>query len=161
MHTETQELKDAGLKITAPRIKILQILESSSIRHMSAEDVYKQLISNEDEEDVMNVIRKLNGLKILTSSKYSGRSELSDKAIKTLKKEGFEELMIVKEGDEEIKFLIDEKDGKIREFVMVISGDEDGDFFLMSMTGNLDLKDISKLSETMDIDGFEHLDKVE
>ena len=90
-----------------------------------------QIPESEDEEDVMNVIRKLNGLKILTSSKYSGRSELSDKAIKTLKKEGFEELMIVKEGDEEIKFLIDEKDGKIREFVMVISGDEDGDFFLL------------------------------
>jgi len=107
------------------------------------------------------VIRKLNGLKILTSSEYSGRRELSEKAVKTLTKEGFEELMIVKEGEEEIKFLISEKNGKINEFVMLISGDEDGDFFLMSMTGNLDLKDISKLSQTMDIDGFEHLDKVE
>jgi len=120
-----------------------------------------QIPESDDEEDVMNVIRKLNGLKILTSSEYSGRRELSEKAVKTLTKEGFEELMIVKEGEEEIKFLISEKNGKINEFVMLISGDEDGDFFLMSMTGNLDLKDISKLSQTMDIDGFEHLDKVE
>jgi hypothetical protein len=120
-----------------------------------------QIPEAEDEEDVMNVIRKLNGLKILTSSKYSGRAELSKKAVKTLTKEGFEELMIIKEGDEEIKFLINEENGKIQEFVMVIIGDADGDFFLMSMTGNLDLNDISKLSKTMDIDGFEHLDKVE
>ena len=42
---------------------------------------------------------------------------------------------------------------------MIVNGDHD--FLLMTMTGDLDLKDISKLSKTMDIDGFEHLDKVD
>jgi hypothetical protein len=124
-------------------------------------ELIAQIPESEDEEDVMNVIRKLNGLKILTSSEYPERAELSRKAVKLIADKGFEELMIIKEGEEEIKFLIHEKDGHISEFVMLIAEDNDGDFFLMSMTGNLDLDDISKLSKTLDIDGFEHLEKVE
>ena len=120
-----------------------------------------QIPESEDEEDVMNVIRKLNGLKILTSSEYPGREELSREAVKIISDKGFEELMIIKEGEEEIKFLIHEDDGHISEFVMLIAEDDDGDFFLMTMTGNLQLEDISKLSKTLDIDGFEHLDKVD
>jgi hypothetical protein len=124
-------------------------------------ELIAQIPESEDEEDVMNVIRKLNGLKILTSSEYPERAELSRKAVKLIADKGFEELMIIKEGEEEIKFLIHEKDGHIIEFVMLIAEDEDGDFFLMSMSGNLDLKDISRLSKTLDIDGFEHLEKVD
>ena len=45
MSFENQELRKAGLKITLPRVKILQILESVDLghRHMSAEDVYRAL----------------------------------------------------------------------------------------------------------------------
>lgn len=59
MQPETQELKDAGLKITAPRVKIFQILESSAIRHMTAEDVYRQLISNNEDIGLATVYRVL------------------------------------------------------------------------------------------------------
>ena len=41
---DTQELKKAGLKATLPRLRILEILEGTTDRHMSAEDVYKALI---------------------------------------------------------------------------------------------------------------------
>jgi Fur family ferric uptake transcriptional regulator len=59
MNTETKDLKDAGLKITAPRVKILQILESSDIRHMSAEDVYRNLLTNNEEIGLATVYRVL------------------------------------------------------------------------------------------------------
>ena len=59
MAVESQELKDAGLKITLPRIKILQILESSDVHHLSAEDVYKQLIQNDEEIGLATVYRVL------------------------------------------------------------------------------------------------------
>ena len=49
MPAESQELKDAGLKITLPRVKILQILESAEVHHVSAEDVYKLLLANDEE----------------------------------------------------------------------------------------------------------------
>ena len=59
MNTETKDLKEAGLKITAPRVKILQILESSDIRHMSAEDVYRKLLANNEEIGLATVYRVL------------------------------------------------------------------------------------------------------
>ena len=59
MAAESQELKDAGLKITLPRIKILQILESSDIRHVSAEDVYKMLLKGGEEIGLATVYRVL------------------------------------------------------------------------------------------------------
>ena len=59
MKTETKELKEAGLKITAPRVKILQILESSTIRHLSAEDVYRKLLTNNEEIGLATVYRVL------------------------------------------------------------------------------------------------------
>ena len=59
MAEESQELKDAGLKITLPRIKILQILDSAEVHHVSAEDVYKILLNNGEEIGLATVYRVL------------------------------------------------------------------------------------------------------
>jgi Fur family ferric uptake transcriptional regulator len=59
MPDESQELKDAGLKITLPRVKILQILESAEVHHVSAEDVYKLLLKNGEEVGLATVYRVL------------------------------------------------------------------------------------------------------
>jgi Fur family transcriptional regulator, ferric uptake regulator len=58
-HLEAQDLKKAGLKATLPRIRILQILEESSERHMSAEDVYKTLLEHGEEVGLATVYRVL------------------------------------------------------------------------------------------------------
>ncbi|VAW88157.1 Ferric uptake regulation protein FUR [hydrothermal vent metagenome] len=52
-------LKKAGLKATAPRIKILEILESNVLRHVSAEDVYKYLLEIDEEIGLATVYRVL------------------------------------------------------------------------------------------------------
>ena len=59
MSTENQELRKAGLKVTLPRVKILQILESSDNKHMSAEDVYKALIEGDQDVGLATVYRVL------------------------------------------------------------------------------------------------------
>lgn len=56
---ENQDIRKAGLKVTLPRIKILEILESSEDRHVSAEDVYKQLLANDEEIGLATVYRVL------------------------------------------------------------------------------------------------------
>ena len=56
---ENQELRKAGLKVTLPRVKILQILEGAQGRHMSAEDVYKALLEAEDDVGLATVYRVL------------------------------------------------------------------------------------------------------
>ena len=53
------ELKEAGLKATLPRIRILQILEDSSEKHLSAEDVYKKLLDAGEEVGLATVYRVL------------------------------------------------------------------------------------------------------
>ena len=40
------DLKSSGLKATLPRLKVLEIFQNSSVRHLSAEDVYKLLLSD-------------------------------------------------------------------------------------------------------------------
>ncbi len=56
---ESQQLKEAGLKITMPRLKILQILEQSTRHHLSAEDVYKALSEMGEDVGLATVYRVL------------------------------------------------------------------------------------------------------
>lgn len=59
MAGENQELRKAGLKVTLPRVKILQILEGAEQRHMTAEDVYRALIEAGDDVGIATVYRVL------------------------------------------------------------------------------------------------------
>lgn len=59
MSAENSELRKAGLKVTLPRVKILNILESSDSHHLSAEDVYKKLLDAGDDVGLATVYRVL------------------------------------------------------------------------------------------------------
>ena len=56
---DSQQLKDAGLKITVPRLKVLQILEQSAEHHLSAENVYKALLDLGEDVGLATVYRVL------------------------------------------------------------------------------------------------------
>ncbi len=56
---QRQELKKAGLKVTLPRLKILEILESNEQRHLSAEDIYKELLGTGEDIGLATVYRVL------------------------------------------------------------------------------------------------------
>lgn len=56
---QRKELRQAGLKVTLPRLKILEILEDSKLRHMSAEDIYKQLLQEGEDIGLATVYRVL------------------------------------------------------------------------------------------------------
>lgn len=59
MSSGNQELRKAGLKVTLPRIKILQLLENAKDRHVSAEDVYKALLDSGEDVGLATVYRVL------------------------------------------------------------------------------------------------------
>ncbi len=61
MSAENQELRKAGLKVTLPRVKILQILENrdNEVQHMSAEDVYRALLDAGEDVGLATVYRVL------------------------------------------------------------------------------------------------------
>ena len=56
---ETSDLKKAGLKVTLPRMKILEFLEHSNVRHQSAEDIYRALLDDGEEIGLATVYRVL------------------------------------------------------------------------------------------------------
>ena len=59
MAGENQELRKVGLKVTVPRVKILQMLETNNQRHLSAEDVYKNLLETGEDVGLATVYRVL------------------------------------------------------------------------------------------------------
>lgn len=56
---QRQDLRKAGLKVTLPRLKILEILENSPMRHMSAEDIYRELLDSGEDIGLATVYRVL------------------------------------------------------------------------------------------------------
>ncbi|HEX5694536.1 MAG TPA: ferric iron uptake transcriptional regulator, partial [Arenimonas sp.] len=56
---ESQDLRKAGLKVTHPRMRILEILETTSPRHLTAEDIYRQLLGHGDDIGLATVYRVL------------------------------------------------------------------------------------------------------
>jgi Fur family ferric uptake transcriptional regulator len=56
---QRQELRKAGLKVTLPRLKILEILEKSKDSHLSAEDIYRELLDSGEEIGLATVYRVL------------------------------------------------------------------------------------------------------
>ena len=76
---QRQELRKAGLKITLPRLKILEILESSKQRHLSAEDIYKDLLDSGEEiglATVYRVLTQFEGAGLVTRHNFEGGSSV-------------------------------------------------------------------------------------
>lgn len=70
-----EEIKSSGLKATLPRLKILEVFQTGSQRHMSAEDVYRALLDDKAEVGLATVYRVLTQFEqagILTRSNFEG-----------------------------------------------------------------------------------------
>jgi Fur family ferric uptake transcriptional regulator len=59
MTTHAEDLKSSGLKATLPRLKILEVFQTSAVRHLTAEDVYKHLLSDGSDIGLATVYRVL------------------------------------------------------------------------------------------------------
>lgn len=108
-----------------------------------------------EEKDLIDSVSKLDGLKIIVADSSENPKALFDQTMKRLPSR-FEELMTVNDEAEHIVFMIDEKDGRVKELIMVMKGDDE--FVMLSLFGDIDLKEIAKISRQMNID---HLDKLE
>ena len=101
---QTKELKKAGLKATLPRIKIMEVLESTAIQeeaHFSAEDIYKELLNKGENIGLASVYR------VLTQFETAG----------IVKKHHFEDSHAVYEVIEENhEHMVDVESGKVLEF---------------------------------------------
>jgi hypothetical protein len=113
-----------------------------------------------DDKEVGDVVTKLTSIRIITidDSTLNKSVNFYSELGKKLNYKEFEELMVVKDGTETVKFLIKESGDKITELLMVSGGTSNS---LISIRGEIDLKSISKLSGSIGISELEKLDSID
>lgn len=110
------------------------------------------------EQEVVKTMSKIKGLKMLIGDSIVEAKSIYMKALSRTGSD-MEELMTVKNPNNEMRFMISESGGMITELLMIMYDEKS--VVLMSLIGDIDLKQISKMSKKMNIDGFEHLEKLE
>jgi hypothetical protein len=117
-------------------------------------------VEKEEDKAVLDAISKLKGLRVLGKRETRDSRALYNEALGFIPAKEYEELMSVRDKDRDMKFFIKETaPGKISELVMVAGGNEE--FMVLSLFGEIDLKQISKIGSKMDIDGLQHLNKMD
>ncbi|NNE33169.1 MAG: DUF4252 domain-containing protein [Winogradskyella sp.] len=127
-------------------------------------------------QEYMNMVKKITGLKVFTTGDESISSDMKATVDKYLRSSQLEELMRIKDGEQTVKFYV--KEGKdenhVKELLMFVSGlkeltkeqnieingkKREIETVLLSLTGDIDLRQVSKITNQMDIPGGEQLKK--
>ena len=116
-----------------------------------------------DDQELQDMMNGLKSIRILASddSDESGGEGINfyKEVMKDLAVEKYEELMVIKDGNQDLKFLIREEDGRIVELLLVGGGD--GDNVLISIRGIIDMKNISKIGKALNVEGLENIEKID
>lgn len=111
-------------------------------------------LNSTEGQQMMQVVKKIRSLKLLVKDHTTEGDRLFKEASSLVGKE-FEELMTVRDGKQNVRFLVKENaKGNIAELVMLVGGDE---FVAMSLVGDIDLNEISRIANGMNIDGLNEL----
>lgn len=125
--------------------------------------LFADIETEEDEDGFVELVKGLNCIKIVSvdseSPELNKEINFFDEIMQDFPEGIYEELMVVKKKDQDIKFYILKEDDKIQELLMIVGGVEDN--ALISIQGDINLKTISKLSKSMNIDGMENLEEIE
>lgn len=125
--------------------------------------LFADIETKEDESGFFELVKNLDNIKILSMEHDSTGKvphvNFYKEIMSDFPEDEYEELMVVKKKDQDIKFFIRKEGGKIAELLMVIGGVDDN--ALISIQGDIDLKTISKLSKTMELEGMENLEEIE
>lgn len=124
--------------------------------------LFKFLSKIEDDDDDLKALSGIESIKILTTDdpRITDGINFYDEVIKDLKMAPYEELMTVKESHQDIKILVNEKNGIIRELLLIAGGDG-CDNVLIIIRGNIDLKKMPELSNSIHMDELEILEALE
>lgn len=136
-------------------------------------------LDDEDAEDFIEIASDLKGIRILYYGEYEldkddledidvrkkeslsyNPLKLYDEVYSAIPKNKYEDLMVVKSDGTDVKFMVQEsRPGVIEELLMLV-GDE-SNFVFMSISGTIDLKKISRIANSIDVDGLEYLENLD
>lgn len=120
-------------------------------------------IGAESDDEYLNLIKNIKSLKVFATEDAKVANQMAIEVKNYLAKANLEELMRVKDGDNNVVIYVKEgaSEDFVKELFMFVKDVENGtgEAVIISLTGNIDLKQISKLTEKMNIPGGEHLNK--
>jgi len=124
--------------------------------------MFNMLNSLETDDPEYNEFKKatagIKSIKILTQD--GGDSEaFGNELMEMLPRSEYQEMMVVKDQDEDVLFLAREEGGKISEFLLIVSGD--GDDVLIAIQGDINLESIASIAAGLDMPGLENLEDLE
>jgi len=116
-----------------------------------------ELESEQDQELMEESLGKIKRIQVLRKENDVDGRAMYSSANKLVSGKDYEELMFLREKDNDIRFLIKEKDNKVDELLMIMGGSTE--FALLSIVGDgIDLNALYKLSKSIGMDGFEELE---
>ncbi len=126
-------------------------------------ELFKQVETAQQGKEFAEAVTTLRSIKLLvadSSTHVAMNRRLVRDILTSLPRDKYTELMVFQQnGRETITVLIREDGAVIREFLMTIDSPKEA--VLIFLEGNIDLEKISKLSRTMNIQGFEHLETID
>lgn len=133
-------------------------------------------VDDPEAKEFMEMVKKITGLKVFTTGDEKISSEMKATVAKYLKSSDLEELMRIKDGEQTVKFYV--KEGKdenhVKELLMFVTGlkeltegqeieingkKREIETVLLTLTGDIDLRQVSKITNQMDIPGGDQLKK--
>ena len=122
-------------------------------------------IGEEADEEYLNLIKNITSLKVFATEDPEIAKQLQTEAEDYLKTANLEELMRIKDKGDNVKIYIREGSSSdfVKELFMLVSEKADDgkpETVIISLTGNIDLKQISKLTDKMNLPGGDELKKV-
>lgn len=118
-------------------------------------------VKDKESQQYVNLIKKLDNLKVFVTNNTKKGSEMKNVADKYQKSSGLEELMRVNDKGKNVKIFVKSgaTDSQVKELLMFIEGTGKDETVLMSLTGNFDIDELSALTDKMKLPGGEELKK--
>lgn len=122
-------------------------------------DMFKNVNTNDKEfDDLVKGLKSIRILSVEDKKAVPANTNFFKEVMKELPVDQYKELMVVKEKDQEVKFLIKENQGKVSEFLLVSGGKDNA---LICIQGNIDMKSLARLSRNLNINGMKPLEKMD
>jgi hypothetical protein len=121
----------------------------------------KMDVKDKETQQYVNLIKKLNNLKVFVTASDKKSDEMKAVADKYLKSAALEELMRINEKGKSVKIYVKSgaSESQIKELLMFIEGSGKEETVLMSLTGDFDLNELSVLTDKMKLPGGDDLKK--
>ena len=117
--------------------------------------------NDEETQEFMDAMNKIDAIDVHSIDRGDDGFNESDlnRFKKDVQKEKYDELMIVRDGDTKLDFLIKEKKGKISDLLLLV--EEPDEFIIVNISGEIDLNTIAKITDNLDIRGGKHMRRIE